>query len=170
MPDALTGLATTRELAARIATAGGYALWIDIDGLIWFNDRSGHAAGDNAILTVAQALRDEPGSGGRDLHRVGGDEFIVLTDDGDASAAIALAMRLRDRVDALAIPYARPDRPQADCLRINVAVFAIDAPGVADSLRGARFDDPWQGRLADAVYAEKCRLGEASGVVVFVAD
>ena len=169
MPDALTGLATTRELAARIATASGYALWIDIDGLIWFNDRSGHAAGDNAILTVAQALRDELDSGARDLHRVGGDEFIALTDDDDADAAIALALRLRDRVDALAIPYARRDRPQVDRLRVNVAIFAIDAPGVADSLRGARFDDPWWGRLADAVYAEKCRLGVAAGVVVLVA-
>ncbi|HEY2346128.1 MAG TPA: diguanylate cyclase [Xanthomonadaceae bacterium] len=169
MRDALTGLATTRDLAERVAAASGFALWIDIDCLIWLNDQFGHDAGDAAIRTIAQAIRNESGCDSRDLHRVGGDEFIVLLGDIDEAAAIARATRIRDAIDALAIPYRRHDRPQADRLRTNIAAFAIARDALAASLLGSRFAAPLDQLFAEAVHREKLRSGMMAGVVVVVA-
>ena len=64
--DSLTGLANRRELEGRFAgelersTRGGRPLSIVVLDLDWFkefNDRFGHAAGDGALVKLAEALR-----------------------------------------------------------------------------------------------------------------
>ena len=50
---------------------------VDLDGLKEINDRLGHAAGNRAIVALADAVREEL----RDTDfaaRYGGDEFVVL--------------------------------------------------------------------------------------------
>jgi len=103
--DPLTGLANRREFVARgdqivdAATKRGervVVVMMDLDRLKDVNDRLGHATGDAAIRSAAEALGSASGS--RDVvARLGGDEFAVvrwLAPDDDA-AAIVEAMRLR---------------------------------------------------------------------------
>jgi diguanylate cyclase (GGDEF)-like protein len=72
-------------------------LFVDVDGLKTLNDSFGHAAGDSALVYLAQlmvgAVRQT------DLvARLGGDEFAVLLDHADEAAATETAKRLVDSV------------------------------------------------------------------------
>ena len=109
--DPLTGLSNRRGLQARIDMAHDRPVaeslattWImaDIDHFKQVNDRHGHEGGDAVLRAVAAALRD----GGRDgdaLARFGGEEFVVMLVGADANAGLAVAQRLRQGVEALAI-------------------------------------------------------------------
>lgn len=50
---------------------------VDLDGLKYINDNYGHGAGDNAIRTVAEALRDSVPEGAICV-RFGGDEMLAV--------------------------------------------------------------------------------------------
>lgn len=58
---------------------------LDMDGLKSINDRHGHAAGDMALLTLAEGLRETFGEG-FSVMRFGGDEFAVVQFDNDPAA------------------------------------------------------------------------------------
>lgn len=72
---------------------------IDIDAFKQINDTYGHSAGDAAICRVADAIRDclgeldTPG-------RFGGDELGVVLAETSADEAVAVAERIRARVEA----------------------------------------------------------------------
>ncbi|MCB1883572.1 MAG: GGDEF domain-containing protein [Geminicoccaceae bacterium] len=101
--DELTGLDNRRQFLARgreaVALARRYGQWIallalDIDRFKAVNDRLGHKAGDAALVTLADALRDALRS--TDLPaRFGGDEFMVLMPLTDRDAAVTAAERIR---------------------------------------------------------------------------
>lgn len=106
--DALTGIANRarllRRLAESIATERPFALlYFDLRGFKPFNDRHGHAVGDEVLRLVARrtlaVLRRQ------DLAaRVGGDEFALVI-DGIADPAV-----LATRAEALAAALCRPLR------------------------------------------------------------
>ncbi|WP_386683943.1 GGDEF domain-containing protein [Loktanella sp. R86503] len=81
--DPLTGLLNTRGLHRALQDAidqkTKFALfYIDMNNLKAINDTLGHEAGDQAIRTLAQAIRDN--SRNHDVAaRIGGDEFALLT-------------------------------------------------------------------------------------------
>jgi diguanylate cyclase (GGDEF)-like protein len=106
--DGLTGLANYRRLHEVIAseiqrsgrTERRFALLLmDLDDFKSINDRFGHVVGNRALIRVANALRatcravDTPG-------RFGGDEFVMILPETDASEARVIAKRLRDRLSA----------------------------------------------------------------------
>lgn len=74
------GFMTLAEQHFRIArrnSSSFLVLFIDIDNMKYINDRFGHSAGDDALVSMACALR----STFRDsdiVARLGGDEFVVL--------------------------------------------------------------------------------------------
>lgn len=81
--DPLTGCFNRRvfrELVDEVradGASGGVVLLIDMDGLKAINDRQGHAAGDEAIRAVAEAIRSRTRT--TDIAvRWGGDEFVVV--------------------------------------------------------------------------------------------
>jgi diguanylate cyclase (GGDEF)-like protein len=104
--DPLTGLANRRsfDLALarevdRVARSGESALLLvaDIDHFKRVNDAHGHAAGDEVIRAVGQALTDSVRP--MDLvARVGGEEFAVLLPNCPASFGPQVAQRVRQRV------------------------------------------------------------------------
>jgi two-component system, cell cycle response regulator len=104
--DGLTGLPNFRSLHARlkeeVARADRYGhplacVMVDLDGVKAINNRLGHAAGNRAILALADAVREEL----RDTDfaaRYGSDEFVVLLPQTSAQAAGLFAERLRRRL------------------------------------------------------------------------
>ena len=106
--DALTGLLNRRALEGILPEIRQEALTLgepltliywDLNGLKAINDREGHAAGDQALKSLAQALKRL--SRQRDLaFRLGGDEFVSLHLGLGEEDARALILRLRE-----SLPY-----------------------------------------------------------------
>ena len=100
--DSLTGLMTRRSLETavhqlqEIGTPYSVA-YGDIDHFKLVNDEFGHAAGDRALRTFAQVLRDSlrpadiPG-------RYGGEEFVIVLPDCPVEEARQVLERVRQRM------------------------------------------------------------------------
>jgi diguanylate cyclase (GGDEF)-like protein/PAS domain S-box-containing protein len=107
--DALTDLMNRRAFEERLAQMiaalasepGQHAvMFIDLDQFKIVNDTCGHAAGDELLKQVAQAIRNTLGR--QDiLARLGGDEFGVILPNTAVSEAGEVAERLRDAVAAM---------------------------------------------------------------------
>ncbi|WP_337062155.1 GGDEF domain-containing protein [Kineococcus sp. G2] len=95
--DPLTGCLNRRAFLQRLQDriahpAPGASLHlVDLDGFKAVNDTAGHAAGDELLVRVADAVRRAAGGTGT-VARLGGDEFAVLAGPGDR-AALAEAVR-----------------------------------------------------------------------------
>jgi len=101
--DPLTGLANARVFHERLRQELGRVdrfheslslLILDLDSLKHINDQHGHLAGDEALRSVACAIRH----GLREIDlgaRLGGDEFGVLAPRTNEESAVALGERLR---------------------------------------------------------------------------
>jgi diguanylate cyclase (GGDEF)-like protein len=74
---------------------------IDVDHFKRLNDRLGHAAGDDALRTLAGIIQEERRVSDV-FGRVGGDEFAILVADTDLEGAARLAERLRERMALVA--------------------------------------------------------------------
>ena len=77
--DALTGLKNRTAMLQTMSRIEGAACGIvnlDLNGLKTVNDTMGHDAGDRLLILAAEALKKVYYVG--DIHRTGGDEFIVL--------------------------------------------------------------------------------------------
>lgn len=110
--DDLTGLGNRRHFVERareaIAVARRYEQWctfaiIDIDRFKRVNDRHGHQAGDQALVSLATVLQANLRA--TDVAaRYGGDEFVILMPLTDPDAGQAAAERIRHAVrrDAVA--------------------------------------------------------------------
>ncbi|SOD54452.1 diguanylate cyclase/phosphodiesterase [Pseudoxanthomonas wuyuanensis] len=137
--DSLTGL--TNRLAFResldhrlmmLRGAGRQLalLFADIDDFKRVNDTLGHEAGDEVLQQFANRIRDAVEAMGGDdalLARFGGDEFVILIQDGDVRAA---ATRLSERLVAeLGRPIAVQDRQVFLGTSIGITLFPEDASG-----------------------------------------
>ena len=68
-------------------------IYIDMDGFKGVNDAYGHAAGDAALIYVAETLNANVREGDS-VGRMGGDEFAVLLRHADLKSARVKAMKL----------------------------------------------------------------------------
>jgi diguanylate cyclase (GGDEF)-like protein len=123
--DPLTALANRRGLEQLVRERRGrrplVVLAIDVDGLKHVNDRHGHAAGDELLLTVAKGA-DSILRTGDVLARIGGDEFAAVVFDSDESSGTLVAARILETVRAQG---ARGRRP-----RVSVGVATVE-PGAS---------------------------------------
>jgi len=104
--DDLTGLynhGTFQEWLGRSVAEGVpfSIVMVDLDDFREINNRHGHQAGDLMLRRIAAALK----GAGRDsdlVFRYGGDEFVLLLPNTDASGAMRVAARTRAAVAAIA--------------------------------------------------------------------
>jgi diguanylate cyclase (GGDEF)-like protein len=87
--------AAERELAqARRHGTGMVLVVLDVDQFKQFNDTHGHAAGDDALVAVGDAVRRAMRAGDL-VARFGGEEFVLLLNHCSAQQGLAFAERLR---------------------------------------------------------------------------
>lgn len=108
--DALTNVlnrrAWTESMRKLLGSAGAQPialLFLDLDHFKMLNDRQGHAAGDRALVAVAEALRNELRPHDL-LGRYGGEEFVAMLFGVAQHQAMQVATRLCRRVHRLDIP------------------------------------------------------------------
>ena len=123
--DALTGLPNRRlfkeELQRTIAAAAAAAtvttvtaaepaaialMLVDLDRFKTVNDAHGHQAGDEALLAVADLLRDAAPEHAV-VSRLGGDEFGILSHEADPHALCRLAQRVAGGIAGLRLAGGR---------------------------------------------------------------
>ncbi len=151
--DVLTGLPNRRSFFERLhdehKRAGrthcpGALLILDIDHFKQVNDVHGHVAGDEALCAFADVIRhtirqtDFPG-------RLGGEEFGVILPETTLTAAMQLAERLRQQVEAqvtktqdadltvtvsIGLASLSPDKEVSDVFsRADLALYKAKAAG-----------------------------------------
>lgn len=78
---------------------------LDVDVFKLFNDKYGHAAGDECLRRVAGALETTVRRGEDFVARYGGEEFAIVLPGTDLDGAQQLGEILRAAVESLAIPH-----------------------------------------------------------------
>ncbi len=150
--DPLTGLANRTVLFDRLsleiarARRHGHpvALGIlDLDSFKPFNDRYGHVAGDRLLVEVGRAFLDSI----RDTDlaaRFGGDEFVVLLPEADATQALTCLERIRLRIARTRVAGAE----EGDTASAGIAVFD-------PTVRASVSVSAWLRQADAALYAAK---------------
>jgi len=131
------------RLIARVDRYGvnGAMLFVDVDGLKIINDTFGHRAGDGALIQVANML--SKGVRHSDVvARIGGDEFGILLENSDESAAHETASRLIAQISACEFLHDGEALP----LGVAIGVGMIDALDTAEAVME---------RADEAMYARK---------------
>lgn len=103
--DAMTGLYNRRFFEAEIERLDRgrrfpvSVIMVDVDSLKMVNDTLGHEAGDRLILMASRALRGAFRAEDV-MARIGGDEFAVILEGADETAAAESLTRIREGVAA----------------------------------------------------------------------
>ncbi|MCB9604153.1 MAG: GGDEF domain-containing protein [Sandaracinus sp.] len=129
--DALTGLDTRRVGLASLEHAVGVALAegrgvallvLDVDHFKHVNDTYGHPVGDAVLAEVAHRVRSALRRGER-AFRYGGEEVVVIVEDGTIASAFETGERLRAAVASGPI-----ETPRGDAITITCSVGVAAAP------------------------------------------
>jgi diguanylate cyclase (GGDEF)-like protein len=164
--DALTGLpnrplildrmermlARTRRRPRLVA-----ALFLDLDNFKDINDTLGHRAGDELLIAVAERLtrllRGEDTVG-----RIGGDEFVILTEgSATSSAAEVLAERV---LEDLARPFDIPSAPTPISVTASIGMAngsVISPDELLQRADIALYHAKAAGKFRYAVYADRMK-------------
>ena len=113
--DALTGLLNRRYLQERLSEEIQRSkrhhfpmslLMLDVDKFKSYNDTYGHLAGDAALRTVANILKENL-RGDDVAARYGGEEFAILLPQTSSEEASVIAERIRTHVERTEFPHRR---------------------------------------------------------------
>ncbi|WP_430389250.1 GGDEF domain-containing protein [Dyella sp. 20L07] len=136
--DGLTGIANRRRFDAVMDDEWSSArrnrqplslLMIDIDYFKQYNDHYGHLQGDYCLKLVAKVLGGAVRRAHDFLARFGGEEFVLVLPETDATLAFAVAERCRELIAREWIPHERSMAGMA--LTVSIGVGTV-VPGPGD--------------------------------------
>jgi len=166
--DGLTGVANRRQLGETLErewrrgardSVSMALIMMDIDRFKEFNDRHGHACGDEILRQVAGLLRDVVRRPADLAARYGGDEFAVLLPATEIAGARILAEKLLAGAAELRVPIQEDGSSPKVTLSIGAAAAHHSLrPATAESLLAA----------ADAALYRAKRGGRNRAVIVKV--
>ena len=104
-------------------------LSIDVDYFKKYNDRFGHAQGDESLYNVANSLKEIARRPGDIAARYGGEEFAILLPSTTLENAMMLAERLRVNIERLEIKH--PDS-KYKVLTVSIGVSSCDPKQCSD--------------------------------------
>ncbi len=141
--DFLTGLPNRALLTDRLTQAMLHTqrsgkrvalMYLDLDHFKHINDSLGHDVGDALLQAVATRLRDNVRQSDT-VCRQGGDEFVVLLAEVEATRDAALSAE--NLMAALTEPYVVGDRRLHLTLSMGISIHPDDASGVDTMMRNA---------------------------------
>lgn len=174
--DPLTGLPDRRVLEARLSQAfdlcveEGRSMAVvmcDLDRFKRINDKYGHAAGDQALLLIAQLLETHR----RDSDvccRYGGEEFALVLDDTDGVTALQVAERMRTAIENAIMEVDHKKIP----LRVSAGVASHpelhvkDASELIELADEALYEAKRQGRNRCLLNMGESRYRQVDGTVI----
>lgn len=149
--DGLTGLYNRKEIQAQIEQALADAeeekfslVMLDIDNFKQVNDTYGHQEGDAVIISLADILKNGQASRSHSVSsgRWGGEEFMMILHNTDASAAAYIADLIRQCFANTSYPGIRPQtvslgvtQAQEDdtvdtlCTRVDMGLYKAKKSG-----------------------------------------
>lgn len=131
--DPLTGIANRRSMQRfidrewpRVRRHGGAfsMIMVDIDFFKLYNDRYGHARGDECLREVAKELAEHVRRPSDITVRLGGEEFGVFLPETGSAGALKLAEEIRQAVADLHIPHAHS--AAAPFVTVSLGVATVD--------------------------------------------
>lgn len=138
----MTLLADDKLRAQRMSQKSALVM-LDVDHFKRVNDTYGHPSGDRVICQVTDICRQIS----REIDvvaRLGGEEFAVFLPGSDAEQAVAVAERIRSRVEATSV-----QSPDGQAIHFTVSL------GVAELGPTDATEVDWLGRADAALYAAK---------------
>ncbi len=129
--DPLTGALNRRAFTDSLTEAVDRGVpcvlaFCDVDRFKEFNERHGHAAGDELLTAIAKRLRDRLRPTDV-LGRIGGDEFVVLCSPAPAGAAPGIEQRLNTA-------FSRPVQVEGVDVAVSVSIGMAISDGGASGL------------------------------------
>lgn len=108
-------------------------IYIDVNGLHEYNNTYGHQAGDKMLRTVAIAMKECFRSGKQ--YRIGGDEFVVLTENCNFRMQLEELKRFRQQMQLRHIHIAIGMEWRDDYMNIEEMIKIADAKMYQDKER-----------------------------------
>ncbi|MBH8563140.1 diguanylate cyclase [Nostoc sp. CENA67] len=130
MVDQLTQIANRRRFDHKLDCVWQYLLreqgcvsllLCDIDYFKRYNDTYGHAAGDDCLRLVAQALQQTVKRSTDLAARYGGEEFVVILPNTNSDGAFQVAQEIHQAIQHLSIPHIASDVKPDVTLSIGIA-------------------------------------------------
>ncbi|MBE0616362.1 MAG: EAL domain-containing protein [Proteobacteria bacterium] len=141
--DPLTGLYNRKRFAEEVEKAQGLArrhkrsgavLLVDLDQFKYFNDTTGHQAGDLLLNVVAHGISRVVRSVDT-LARLSSDEFGILVPETDERGAVELAKKVSAEIESLEFPV--EGTRHHICASVGIALFTQEDAGAEDLLTAA---------------------------------
>ncbi|MFG1778401.1 putative bifunctional diguanylate cyclase/phosphodiesterase [Micromonospora sp. NPDC049048] len=127
--------------------------FLDLDGFKAINDSLGHDLGDRLLVVIAERLADCVAGRGHLVARMGGDEFVILVDDGagidDAVEVAQMALA------AVSVPVRIGEHQVAVSASVGVVECPASATSASELMKAADTTLYWakaEGRGRWAVY------------------
>lgn len=108
-----------------------YVIVCDLDNFKKINDSWGHAEGDRALILIADALEKIALKYDSEVFRIGGDEFVIITNTSESGLADIVCSETKDALDEIDF------REDFDiCMSMGVALYDGKTP-IDELIKGA---------------------------------
>ncbi|MBX4926318.1 GGDEF domain-containing protein [Rhizobium binae] len=137
--DPLTGIANRRWMMETLESLWRHGretgtvamLMCDIDHFKALNDKLGHGEGDRCLVKVAGIIQSCVRADRDLVSRHGGEEFLIVLPDVEEEEAVAVAKRIRESVEAAALPNPSSSVGPSVTLSVGLAFKSAVDTGVS---------------------------------------